>query len=1008
MALKVIASESKINQIYAQEAVNTLMLDNKKYEENDDLSNAPKKLENNSVCIFNKNTSEVNDKNDNSKELEEIFITIPANEVILSVSKLNIDYGKENKNEVVRTKVSPLQIFINGSLCRKLFQNDDEPREKKLYELLKVNEVKFKETNLLMIEEPSRDIKSDKCEAEGKTPSSPGILCNEQFACSSSENKQEIIQKQFVNFRNNTNSSSLNPNTSILDARKKVLTQENSTNQLSYIYNYEFSGFVMKINSLKSFYVQHKKADILLMQMKEHLEKCIERLHKKTTEGTLCVARDYVDNQLLRAQIIKIDKGRARIHFIDYGNTACVNFFDLFKMSPELKLIPPLSLHCSLNEVGNDLNLAKSVEMIEKFKLLTSKSSVFVKILRPTPAIRLLGTYFAPFEIDLFFNQNNIQHPLSTQPSSLITTSDIKALSSNSRCETNDFFYGKVVKISSLNNVLVQRKSKLDKIQRVINEYNNMTCVEMDCDDEYCLAPSSNGGDEYLRARVIEKNGDKYKLNYIDYGFEETVNKRDLLKASDIITEISPAIEEYKMHLVTNLDLITETSTAYIIKLFKLFVDSGENEYKICVCGKNQNKKTIRLYDINARNLCLNNLLETSIVLLVTPFFGTVNSIEEDFKKFVCVHTVCSSRSALVELEKLFQKFLIKKLSARESLQTNFESNEPIYSNKELCLVYNEEILNASLRSIKNILSNGVLSKNSIASVASQPDLYKQSIYRAIVLGYDSNNDKYEFFNVDNGSIDFIKRKHAFKLDHELISDRAVMQIPFMAIIAQLNGDDCLSKTILNLRYFRYNIKLNIVKSIDSLNKIVSVIKDEPKPIQTELDWYDVSLFESFDSFYMHSSQTRHNLLFIEDRCKLASSFANKPTNKPLLNTCIYGYKFSTIIKRVIVLRLIENSKCEVLLIDFGKKEIIKTDQLVIITDEALKNLKPQAIWCKLHNSEKMPNKKQIEIEFKRRFEMKRFKVNFVKEQPNILTQAIVELLTSDSDDSYELINLKD
>ena len=829
---------------------------------------------------------------------------------------------------------------------------------------------------------------------------------------------EESIEEPIINENNHNNNDDVtwmsDPNASIFDMKKRKQERENPPCN----YKNECYGFVMNINSLQSFYVQLENADVKLMEMKALLEKCTEKL-TQPVKGKLCAARDYVDDQLLRARIVRLDKGRAKILFIDYGNTAKVSLSDLYKMSSELQKVAPLSIHCSLNDVKNDSKLAESVEMIDKFKLLTSKCPVNVKILNETPTMPQVSTHFSPLEVDLFINQINIRYRLNIQPS--LTTPTARTLFGN-RCETNDFFYGKVVKISSLNNVLVQRKSKLDKIQRVINEYNNMTCVEMDCDDEYCLAPSSNGGDEYLRARVIEKNGDKYKLNYIDYGFEETVNKRDLLKASDIITEISPAIEEYKMHLVTNLDLITETSTAYIIKLFKLFVDSGENEYKICVCGKNQNKKTIRLYDINARNLCLNNLLETSIVLLVTPFFGTVNSIEKDFKEFVCVHIACSARSALIEFEKLFEKYLMKKLNERELI--SIHSDEPIYKKNDLCLVYNEETLNTSISGTKGVLTRSS-STQSVGSAINQSEIYKQSIYRATVLNYNKSSDNYQFFNVDNGSIDFIKRKHAFKLNEELITDQAVIEIPFMAIKAQSQEDKCddsLNKIISNSKYFGHKIKLEIIKSVDRLTKIVLVVKDaklvkeEPKDFinlfKTKPNWYGISLFESFDSFYLQTTQTYHNLDFIENRFKLPSSFSNKTVNKPQLNSCIYALrnslKVNTVFSRVIVLRQIDDLHCEVVLIDFGLKEIIKMDQLVVITDEVVKRLEPQAIWCKLNNSEEIDNRKQVEIEFKKSFQFKRFKVNFVKEQPNILTQAIVELLTSDSDDSNEFINLKD
>ena len=133
-------------------------------------------------------------------------------------------------------------------------------------------------------------------------------------------------------------------------------------------------------------------------------------------------------------------------------------------------------------------------------------------------------------------------------------------------------------------------------------------------------------------------------------------------------------------------------------------------------------------------------------------------------------------------------------------------------------------------------------STQSIGSSTNQSEMYKQSIYRAVVLGYNRRSDNYKFFNVDTGSIDFIKRKNAFRLNESLMADKAIMEIPFMAIKVQLElkeCDDSMSKIISNSKYFNQKIKLNIIKSIDKLNKIVLIVNDaklvKEEPLNLEL-----------------------------------------------------------------------------------------------------------------------------------------------------------------------------
>jgi hypothetical protein len=207
---------------------------------------------------------------------------------------------------------------------------------------------------------------------------------------------------------------STDQNISIFDLKKRRIQAANGGQSA---YKREFNRIVIKVNSLNSFYVQLENADTQLMNMKESIDKCCAKLDTPN-EGSLCVAKYYVDDQLLRAQILKKEKEKANLLFIDYGNTVSVNLNELYRMSPDLKVIPPLAIHCSLVDIKNDKKLAKSVELIDKFKLITSKSKVNIKILKPSATIQRIGTHLMPFEVDLFIGPVNIRHHLNIIPNS--------------------------------------------------------------------------------------------------------------------------------------------------------------------------------------------------------------------------------------------------------------------------------------------------------------------------------------------------------------------------------------------------------------------------------------------------------------------------------------------------------------------------------------------------------------------------------------------------------------
>jgi hypothetical protein len=339
-------------------------------------------------------------------------------------------------------------------------------------------------------------------------------------------------------------------NKSIFDASDKKLNRKLNIEEESYedereklVYIHTLFGFVMKTNSLDDFYLQTEDADVHLMNMKAELDKCRKVFEKPPQLGTICSAPYHIDKQYYRAQIIEIDKqtnfnnpntsfntsinkyneSKVKVLFIDYGNEDIVDISEIYKITLELKNIPPLTLNCRLNlskklkewiKKMSNSNLDVTNDLQKCFIRLTSKSKIKLKVIKETKIEPKNGatTHIRapPLLVDAFLDDENIcEHLLVNtmvicQPP-ISQENELTSLNNKEKDFDGYLINFKPFKKASSYEISIQNQSVLKLIDDLFQTYNNFS----DCSS---LNLQENRNGPFSFAPLPKKLIDSYNL----------------------------------------------------------------------------------------------------------------------------------------------------------------------------------------------------------------------------------------------------------------------------------------------------------------------------------------------------------------------------------------------------------------------------------------------------------------------------------------------------------------
>ena len=327
---------------------------------------------------------------------------------------------------------------------------------------------------------------------------------------------------------------------------------------------------VSDIESVAYFWVQNVMSDNIkaLSTLESNLQSYAESQPESfvPSRGDYCCAFFSEDNKWYRAKILEINRNKAVVFYIDYGNMASVNLHDILPITKELAALPPFAYCVSLTS-----ECPRSLQALTSLKCITTNKILFMKIIDQSvdpPQVELYDTSsgedvnIAKYLID---SVTDVPSPIafcSDTVSSATSSSSVTTLSTDAPepsiivmenqlssvvLPSVDEFEALIVHIESIHEIYVQLISDnlllLLELAEKLKEYcsSALALSSPPLPGQICLAKCEG---EYYRAQVLSTDALSCLVYFIDYGNTEIVNYTDLKHiTSDIASVPKQAIK---------------------------------------------------------------------------------------------------------------------------------------------------------------------------------------------------------------------------------------------------------------------------------------------------------------------------------------------------------------------------------------------------------------------------------------------------------------------------------
>lgn len=297
--------------------------------------------------------------------------------------------------------------------------------------------------------------------------------------------------------------------------------------------------FLIQVNSPNDFFIQTAEATQQITSITDQLVGATNFLQvdeSSVTTGQIVAAQFDEDDLWYRAKIIDKSETEIKVLFIDYGNK--VNVAKIKQLPEELLSIPPLAMHCSLQNPGSDHQWPKKA--LETFNKLANKEDV-------TFDLRIVSEG-EPNIVDLFINGESIVEHLilatglvsenhSNPESEDLTRADLTShsgeepsqsgietdfLNHNVKTSEEEFVINnQVVEISHYNdpeNFYVQFVNEKDELSNMKDNLSQADNFEAMLDIDDILAAKYNVDKLWYRAKILDTNADGTTVLFVDYG----------------------------------------------------------------------------------------------------------------------------------------------------------------------------------------------------------------------------------------------------------------------------------------------------------------------------------------------------------------------------------------------------------------------------------------------------------------------------------------------------------
>ena len=310
---------------------------------------------------------------------------------------------------------------------------------------------------------------------------------------------------------------------------------------------------ITEVVSPLSFWVQ--LASMEIQSQLRTIQSSLNTACRKVTRSTshipvmddFCCALFSEDKNWYRAQVVEVSQQKAKVVFVDFGNTDFVDFVNIHPLPSDIATIPRLAYHVSLMGIAS--LSANATQVLIK---LTADKVLCLKVTDPSSN--------EPFLVELIDTSQktdiNIAEELVRLGSALSTpavqfptvmTSSLEHMS----LPTTPDFKASVTHIESPISIFIQvYENNMDSLKNLLEMVESFsadapTITGQVRRGQLVLAPFDG---EYFRAILVGKNEDQFVVRFVDFGNKTKVSRCDLRPVSKSICAIP--IQALKCSLV--------------------------------------------------------------------------------------------------------------------------------------------------------------------------------------------------------------------------------------------------------------------------------------------------------------------------------------------------------------------------------------------------------------------------------------------------------------------------
>nr|XP_050852508.1 maternal protein tudor-like isoform X2 [Vespula vulgaris] len=273
-------------------------------------------------------------------------------------------------------------------------------------------------------------------------------------------------------------------------------------------------------------------SEILTKLMRDINSHPMEPLQEPPLPGSVCLGRYTIDKVLCRAVVMAVMENKCKLYYVDFGHSEVLPYTDIFQLPPQYINPRVLSIRFTLSGV-KELNVTP--EMTEYFKKIVSGRSLVLHVRPPEgPPLIQYG--------DLYDNEKNIKDILRqafTVPvtvSNMVVYQEPQKLSKGAERTVHVSFVESYMKFfiqldnsdKSLESIMIYLA---DYVKTAPTLHPNQISVGTPCAALY--------ESQWYRAKILNVDGDKIRILYVDYGNEVTVTAESLrVIHNDLVTKL--------------------------------------------------------------------------------------------------------------------------------------------------------------------------------------------------------------------------------------------------------------------------------------------------------------------------------------------------------------------------------------------------------------------------------------------------------------------------------------